>query len=144
MSPCILQIEDDEGDVLLLQHAFRAAEIHEVVQVAADGQEAIDYLSGTGHFSDRTKYPLPNLVLLDLKLPDKSGLQVLEWMRAQPALRTTVVVALTSSSLRADVQRAYELGANSYVVKPSGIQKLTELARSLRSWWLGYNQFAPS
>lgn len=127
--------------MLLLQHAFRAAEIQEAVQVVTDGQEAVDYLSGAGRFSDRTTYPLPQLVLLDLKLPGRSGLQVLEWMRAQPALRTMVVVALTSSSLKADVQRAYELGANSYVVKPSGIQRLTELARHLKGWWLRHNRF---
>jgi CheY-like chemotaxis protein len=114
------------------------------VQVVTRGQEAVEYLSGGGRFADRQTYPLPCLVLLDLELPDKHGLEVLEWMRAQPGLRTTVVIVLTSSNQAADVERAYELGVNSYVVKTADNQKQLALAQHLKGWWLGCNTFAPA
>ena len=138
---CILQVEDEENDVLLLEHAFKKAGISNQVVVASDGQEALAYLEGTGQFANRQEHPLPCLVLLDLKLPDQHGLDVLEWMRRQAALRTTVVVALTSSDHDADIRRAYELGVNSYVVKPSNNEKRVQFAQHLKGWWLGCNQF---
>ena len=139
---CILQVEDEENDVLLLQYAFDRAGIKHDLQVVTRGQEAMDYLSGAGRFADRRTYPLPDLVLLDLKLPDKHGLEVLGWMRAQPALKTTVVIALTSSNHEADVRRAYELGINSYVVKAADSRKRHEFVQHLEGWWLGCNEFA--
>src|ERR1700679_3895436 len=92
----ILLVEDDPNDVFLMQRALKRAEITNPLQVATDGQQAIDYLSGTGKFSDRTQYPLPDLIFLDLKLPYKSGFDVLEWIRSQPALASTSVIILTS------------------------------------------------
>jgi len=83
----VLYVEDNADDVLLLRHAFKRADILDPVQFAQDGQEAIDYLAGAGKFSDRKKYPMPRLVLLDLKLPKKTGIEVLQWIREQPALR---------------------------------------------------------
>jgi CheY-like chemotaxis protein len=139
---CILQVEDEEADVLLLRYAFERAGIRDSVQVAPCGQEAVDYLSGVGRFADRQTYPLPNLVLLDLKLPDKHGLDVLEWMRQQAGLKRTVVIALTSSNQTADIERAYECGVNSYVVKAADNQKRLEFAQHLKGWWLEYNRFA--
>jgi CheY-like chemotaxis protein len=139
---CILQVEDEEADVLLLQYAFRKADIRQPVQVVTRGQEAMDYLSGAGQFADRETYPLPALVLLDLKLPDKHGLDVLEWLREQAGLKQTVVIALTSSNLPADIQRAYECGVNSYAVKAADNQKRLEFAQHLKGWWLEHNQFA--
>lgn len=138
----ILQVEDDETDVLLLQHAFKKADINEPVHVVNDGREAIDYLSGKGRFADRNTYPLPRMVLLDLKLPETSGLEVLAWMRNKAMLKTTVVIALTSSNQDTDIRRAYELGANSYVVKPAGLEKRLEVVGHLKGWWLRCNQFA--
>ncbi len=142
-SACILEIEDEETDVLLLQHAFRKADIRQEMQVVKSGQEAIDYLSGTGRFADRQTYPLPKLILLDLKLPDKNGLEILEWIRSRPELKRIVVIALTSSNHEADVARAYDLGVNSYIVKAADTQKRLEFAQHLKGWWLGFNEFVP-
>jgi len=139
---CILQVEDEETDVLLLRHAFQRAGVLQPVQVVTSGKEALEYLSGEGRFADRHAHPLPDLVLLDLKLPDKHGLEVLEWMRHQNQLKTTVVVALTSSNHETDIRRAYELGANSYVVKAADQQKRLEFAQHLKGWWLECNEYA--
>lgn len=136
----ILQIEDREEDVFLLEYAFKRADIKNTVRVAADGQEAIDYLSGTGKFADRTRFPFPCLVLLDLKLPYKMGLEVLEWIRQQPTLRWLIVIILSSSVNEGDVQRAYELGANGFLVKPSDANTLADMCKALKHYWLVHNQ----
>ena len=138
---CILQVEDEESDIVLLQHAMKSVGISYPLQVVTDGQEAVDYLSGSGRFTDRKTYPPPCLVLLDLKLPDRTGFDVLEWMRGQADLKTTAVIALTSSSHEDDIHRAYELGANSYVVKPMDNQERVEMVRRLKEWWLECNLF---
>jgi CheY-like chemotaxis protein len=140
---CILQVEDDENDVFLLDRVFKRAGIANPLHTATDGQMAIDYLAGTGQFADREKYPLPCLILLDLKLPKKDGLEVLEWIRQQPGLKRMVVVVFSSSSLEQDVDRAYDLGANSFIQKPSDAEHTVEIAQLLKGWWLGYNHFAP-
>lgn len=140
---CILHVEDEESDILFLKLAFEEAGVTVPVHVATDGQMAIDYLSGNGPFADRKQFPLPCLVLLDLKLPRKSGFEVLEWIRAQPALRRIVVIACTSAEHDEDITLAYELGANSYIVKPMDIAERTEFARRLKGWWLEFNRFAP-
>jgi CheY-like chemotaxis protein len=140
---CILQVEDEAHDVFLLQRAFRASHIDNSVQVATDGQMAIDYLAGADHFSDRNRYPLPSLILLDLKLPRKSGREVLQWIRAQPGFRRIVVIAFTSAPYIGDVGLAYDLGANSFLVKPTDFSRYLEIAQLLKAWWLDYNQFAP-
>src|SRR5688572_19839953 len=111
----ILYVEDSEDDVFFLKRAFKAAEVPNPLQVARDGQEAIDYLAGLEKFSDRERHPLPCLVLLDFKLGGKMGLDVLRWIRERPALRKLLVIILSSSSQRADVDRAYELGANAFL-----------------------------
>src|SRR5947209_8520402 len=102
----ILQVEDDPNDVFLFKHAMKKAEMTNPMQVASDGQEAIDYLSGTGKFADRDQYPLPGLVLLDLKLPYVMGLDVLKWIREQPNT-APVVIILTASAEDGDVASAY-------------------------------------
>ena len=140
---CILHVEDDENDLLLLKLAFEDAGLTLPFQVVTDGQMAIDYLGGAGPFADRAKFPLPCLVLLDLKLPRKSGFEVLEWLRAQPLLRRIVVIVCTSAEHEQDIARAYELGANSYIVKPMGIAERNETARRLKAWWLECNCFPP-
>jgi CheY-like chemotaxis protein len=140
---CILYVEDDENDVLVLRHVFQKAGLAGQLQVVRDGQMAIDYLSGAGAYADREKYPLPYLVLLDLGLPERGGLEVLQWIRQHPSLKKLVVLVLTSSPFAEDVDRACELGANSYLTKPSGLPKNLEMAQLLKSWWLDYNHFAP-
>jgi CheY-like chemotaxis protein len=140
-STCILQVEDEANEVFLLQSAFRDAGIATPVHVATDGQMAIDYLSGLGGFADRVKHPLPELVLLDLKLPRRSGREVLEWIRAQPGLRKIVVIVFTSALYVGDVSLAYELGANSFIIKPKDFSEYLNVARLLKGWWLHLNQF---
>lgn len=140
---CILQVEDEANDVFLLQRAFLQAGVANPVQVATDGQMAIDYLSGRGRFADRAKHPLPGLILLDLKLPRRSGRDVLEWIRAEPRLYKTVVIIFTSAQYVGDVSLAYELGANSFIIKPFDFSAYVEIARLLKGWWLRYNQFPP-
>ena len=142
-NPCILYVEDEESDVLLLQNAFEVAGVANPLRIVRDGQQAIDYLSGRGHYTDRKLCPLPSLVLLDLKLPIKSGLEVLQWMRAQPALRVIAVIVFTASCHPLDIERTYELGANCFVTKPSNIDELIELVRHFKAWWLQYTQLAP-
>ena len=136
----ILLVEDDSNDVLLMQRAFRKANLTHPVQVARDGQEAIEYLNHQGNFADESRYPLPTLMLLDLKMPRKNGFETLEWLRQQPGLKRLVVVVLTSSSERADIKLAYELGANSYLVKPADFQTLVDRVSLLASYWLAVNE----
>lgn len=140
---CILQVEDEANEVFLLQQAFLKAEITNPVQVATDGQMAIDYLGGVGRFADRSKFPLPGLILVDLKLPRRSGREVLEWVRSQANLNKIVIIVFTSAQYVGDVSLAYELGANSFIIKPLDFAQYVEIARLLKAWWLRLNQFPP-
>jgi CheY-like chemotaxis protein len=135
----ILLVEDERNDVFLLQYAFETAGLSNPLQVVEDGQQAIDYLAGTGKYADRAQYPMPCMVLLDLKLPVKSGHDVLRWIQQQPALQTLVVVVLSSSRDRSDVDQAYQLGARSYLVKPLTMNERLELARGIKQYWLQLN-----
>jgi len=137
----ILLVEDNPNDVLFLKFAFETAEVQNPLQVVADGQEAINYLAGAGQYANRRRFPLPCLVLLDLKLPGKMGTDVLCWLRNQPRLSHLLVVVLTSSSDSQDVDRAYECGAQSYLVKPLSLEKRLEMARSIKNYWLELNEF---
>jgi CheY-like chemotaxis protein len=135
-----LLVEDDPDDILLFQRAFSQASLVNPVRIVRNGEEAVNYLAGTGPYVDRVRYPLPSLVLLDLKLPKKSGLEVLEWMRSQPATQSIPVIVLTSSQESADVQRAYALGANSYLIKPVGFDGLLEIVKAIGMYWVILNQ----
>ena len=139
MSNTILLVEDEENDVFFMRNAFKEVGILNPLQVAVDGQEAMDYLSGNGRYADRERFPLPCLTLLDLKLPRVMGLGVLKWMREQPALKTLIVIILTSSRLGPDIERAYQLGANAYLVKPSSPPELREIAMGIKQFWLELN-----
>ena len=132
--------EDDPNDVLLIQRAFQRTHLANPVQVVRDGEEALAYLSGQGAFADRERHPLPVLMLMDLKMPRKTGLEVLAWLRQQPGLKRLPVIVLTSSNQSPDVNRAYELGANSYLVKPAGFDSLLELVKNLDMYWLILNE----
>jgi CheY-like chemotaxis protein len=136
----ILQVEDDENDVALMTHSFKVARIPNPVQVAYDGQEAVDYLSGTGRFSDRIQHPIPCLILLDLKMPRKTGFEVLEWMRRASSYSSLPVIVFSSSAIRTDIDRAYRLGANSFVVKPASMAKRVQLVQAIRSYWLSFSE----
>lgn len=135
----ILHVEDSDADVFLLQYAFKRVAITNPVQVVTDGQQAIDYLFGAGRFADRELYPIPLLVLLDLQLPYKTGLEVLEWVQGEPSLKWLIVIILSSSIYKDDVQRAYMLGANAFLVKPSNPDVLASMCQSLKDFWLDYN-----
>ena len=136
----ILLAEDDPNDVLLIQRAFQRTHVANPLQVVRDGEEALAYLSGRGAFADRERHPLPVLLLMDLKMPRKSGLEVLEWVRQQPGLKRLPITVLTSSNQSPDINRAYELGANSYLVKPAGFDSLLELVKNLDMYWLILNE----
>jgi CheY-like chemotaxis protein len=131
----ILVVEDTEDDVFFLKRALKAASIGNPVQVVEDGQKAIDYLSGTGPYSDRETYPLPFLVLLDLKLPLVMGLDVLKWIRARSEYDGILVAVLTSSQQDQDLTATTQLGGNFYFVKPPTPQKLSELVKKLATDW---------
>lgn len=132
----ILLVEDSPDDQTLIRRAFRKANLLNPLHVAEDGDMAVAYLGGETGYADRTAHPLPAIVLLDLKLPRRSGLEVLAWIRAQPVIGSTPVVVLTSSRESADVARAYELGANSYLVKPVEFDGLLEMVKSVGVYWM--------
>jgi CheY-like chemotaxis protein len=136
----VLLVEDDENDVFFMQRAFREAGIVTTLNVASDGQQAIDYLSGKGKFADRHAWPLPCLVLLDLKLPYVLGLDVLKWLRSQPEFKSIIVIVLTSSRQDADIEKAYALGANSYLVKPPEVHQLVAMVKKIKEYWIETNQ----
>lgn len=135
----VLLVEDDPYDAKLIVRAIEKARILNPVQVVSDGEMAIDYLRGLPPYGERGNYPLPVLILLDLKLPKLDGFGVLRWKREQPQLRRIPVVVLTSSSLSADVGAAYDLGANSYLVKPVGTNALIDLLKTVELYWLVTN-----
>ena len=136
----ILVIEDREDDILVLQRGFKAAGIDNPVVAFRSGEEALWYLQGEGKYSSRTEFPLPRLILLDLKMPGMDGFDVLRWVRSRPELAGIAVVILTSSDAMKDMQRAYQLGANSFIVKETEFQNTVILSRVLRDYWLGVNR----
>jgi CheY-like chemotaxis protein len=137
----ILLVEDNEDDVFLMKRALKSAGITNPLYVVEDGQQAMDYLSGVGKYENRDANPAPSLVFLDLKLPIKGGFEVLTWIRAQEEVKNLVVVVLTSSNEPSDVKHAYDLGANSYVVKPPTATQLLELAKAFKWYWLEFNEY---
>ena len=137
----ILLVEDNDDDIFLMRRALKGARIANPLHVVEDGQQAVDYLSGTGQYADREQFPFPAVVFLDLKLPMKSGLDVLDWIRKQPQFDNLVVLVLTSSSEPSDLKRAYSLGANSYLVKPPTAEQLLDLAKAFKWYWLEFNRY---
>jgi CheY-like chemotaxis protein len=136
----ILLVEDREDDVLLMLRSFEKAGIKNAIQVVGDGEQAIQYLSGQGKYSNRGAYPLPELVLLDLKLPGVDGFEVLRWIRTNSQLPGLRVVVLTSSDSVRDVNLAYSLGANSFLVKPMDFNRFVELSGLIADTWFLWSQ----
>jgi len=136
----VLLVEDSIDDVMLVRRAFDKARITHPLHTVGDGDQALDYLKGSNQYSERSAYPLPALILLDLKLPRRSGLEVLSWLKTTAELRRIPVIVLTSSRENVDVDRAYELGVNSYLVKPVEFNALLELIRTLNLYWLVMNE----
>jgi CheY-like chemotaxis protein len=137
----ILLVEDEPSDVFLMKRALKSAQIANPLQVANDGQQAINYLSGVDPYSDRTQFPIPSIIFLDLKLPYKSGFDVLAWIRDQSRLDQTLVMVLTSSTEERDIAQCYKLGARSFLVKPPNASMLLELMVSLNDFWIKHNEF---
>jgi CheY-like chemotaxis protein len=138
----ILVAEDSRDDAEILKMAFKRADFLVPLHFVSDGQEAIEYLSGTGQYSDRIQYPLPSLLLLDLKMPRKDGFDVLSWLGFQTAFPGLIVIVYSTSDLPQDVARAYELGANSYVTKRFGLHDAELLARQLEAYWFKFNRWS--
>src|SRR5215467_12684146 len=135
----ILLVEDDPNDVFFLRYAFEQAGIRNPLLAVEQGQEAINYLSGKGKYNDRSQHPLPCIILLDLKMPGVSGLEVLRWIKEQPYLACVIVIVLSSSNNESDIHEAYALGARSYLVKPLSVEERMSLAKAIKAYWLELN-----
>ena len=132
----ILLAEDSDDDVALILKAFARAEVLNPIHIVRDGEEAVAYLQGEGKYASREEFPLPSLMLLDLKMPRMDGFDVLKWLRQQPGLSALRVVVLTSSDAIRDVNTAYRLGANSFMVKPMDFDDIVQMSRFLTDYWL--------
>lgn len=138
MSHTMLWVEDDADDVLLIGRAIRKAGLP-VPSLVRDGREAVEYLSGAGKYADRLAHPFPSIILLDLKLPRMSGFEVLGWIRERTELCRIPVIMFTSSREKADVDRAYALGANAYLLKSVDHEDLVEALKRVQAFWLDLN-----
>jgi CheY-like chemotaxis protein len=132
----VLLAEDEESDAMILKTAFKlAVDAHRMVTVP-DGQELVEYLSGDGRYSDRSLFPLPALIILDLKMPRMNGFDVLAWLQTKPDLQVIPAVVLSSSPSELDVNRARQLGAREYFTKPFGFNEVVKLVRQIQTKWL--------
>jgi CheY-like chemotaxis protein len=129
--PIVLYAEDDENDALFMRRAFAKLNWADALRIVPNGKEAIDYLSGEGAYADRAQHPLPTLLILDVKLPGMSGLEVLTWLRAHPVLGRLAVVMFTSTMQASDVAYSRKHGANAYLVKPAQAEHLAVLMKDL-------------
>jgi len=139
LTRAILLVEDDDNDVVFMKRAMGKVGIEHLLRVTTNGQQAIDYFEGVGEFGDRARYPLPSVVLLDLRLPHVMGLDVLKWIRLRH-VRTIVVIVISSSKHEKDVHSAYQAGANAYLVKPGDPRELEALVDLINRFWLTANQ----
>jgi CheY-like chemotaxis protein len=136
----ILHIDDDANDRLLMNVVCREARASINSEPLDDGNKAIAYLKGADPYADRDKFPLPGVILLDLKMPIKTGFEVLGWMRSQASLKYLPVIVLTASKQEIDMKRAYDLGANAFVVKPNTMAGLEALIKMIKGFWLTWNE----
>lgn len=136
----MLVVEDRQEDIEILRIACGRAKVSLPLRFVSNGEEAIAYLQGDGAFADRRVHPLPHLLLLDINMPLCDGFEFLEWLRLQPGLRRLVVIVFSSSNLPKDINRAFDLGANSYLIKPHGLTELEQSARFLQDYWVKLNQ----
>jgi CheY-like chemotaxis protein len=139
----ILLVEDNRMDVELTLDAFREAKLLNTIHVAANGQEALDYMFGRGQYADRNAFPLPNLILLDLKLPGVDGFEVLRQVKSTSILKRLPVIILTSSKEEGDRAMSYDCGANSYLVKPVSFDGFINVVRQIEGYWLSLNVAPP-
>lgn len=135
----VLLVEDNQDDVFVLKMACQRTGIPHQLQIVTDGGMAIDYLSGKGLYSDRTTYPMPDVVFLDIKMPKRDGHEVLQWIRSQQGLKNLPVVVLTSSIQKTDIERAYQLGVTSYLQKVPCLAEFGQGVRVILKYWLELN-----
>lgn len=140
----ILLVEDSEDDVILIQRALQKGGIDAPMHVVWNGEEAVEYLSGTGKYAHFIRDTLPMVVLLDLRLPKKNGLEVLEWLKGHENLAKLPVVVFTNSTEDKDIVRAYKLGANSYLKKPYTLSATAALLKTVAEYWLDHNLPPPA
>jgi CheY-like chemotaxis protein len=138
----ILLADDSPNDLMLMRIAFKKAESNTPIQEVHNGEEAIAYLGGEGQYNDRNKFPLPVVLLLDLNMPMKNGFEVLQWLRTHSQLKRMSVIILTASMRMEDVERAFDLGAHAFLVKPPTVEQLVIMVRRLHDW-LEINHFPP-
>lgn len=131
----ILLVEDDENDATLVQLAFKKNDIPNPIQWVKDGSEAVAYLDGEGAYADRNLYPFPEVLLVDLKMPRMSGLELLAWIRDHTEFRVIPTIIMTASKLDADIEKAYSLGANTYMVKPPSLDQLAKMVKVTHEYW---------
>ncbi|HEV8541143.1 MAG TPA: response regulator [Verrucomicrobiae bacterium] len=132
--PVILLVDDNPHDVVLIRLAFRRVGIIDTIHLVKDGLEAMRYIKGEGAYADRIQFPVPTLILLDLKMPQTSGFDVLQWIREHPELSSIVVVVMSGSNNDEDIGRAYDLGANSYLIKPTRFEDMVRMMESLKDY----------
>lgn len=132
----LLIAEDNPDDALLLRRALARAGIKARLKFVADGEEMLFYLQGDGAYSDRNIHPLPSAIIMDLKMPRKTGLEVLAWLSSHPEVAVVPTVILSSSNMPDDVRQAYRLGANTYFVKPTSFDELVATMENLRKYWV--------
>jgi CheY-like chemotaxis protein len=137
----ILLAEDSDDDIFLLERAYKKAKLTNPLKIVSDGEQALAYLKGEGVYADREKYPFPALLLLDIKMPRMNGLEVLSAIRQDPQLRRLVVIFLTASNLDKDVNQAFDLQANSYLVKPADTDGMVNTLDKVKDYWLRINQY---
>jgi CheY-like chemotaxis protein len=132
----VLLVEDDLNDIFLVKRAFKLPELKNPLQIVTDGEEAINYLKGEGKYADRAVHPLPKLIVMDIKMPRRSGFEVLEWVKdSGRRLHRIPVVIVSSSDDPGDINRAYELGANAYMVKPMDFRAVEHLFQTITQYW---------
>lgn len=139
----ILVVEDEKTDAVFIERAFSKSSFIGKINIVLDGQQALDYIRGLGEYRDRVQYPVPDLILLDLKLPKVSGLEVLKEIKVMKIMKRIPVVVLSASDQPKDIKDAYDYGANSYFVKKVKFSQFITMAEQINQYWFKYNQAAP-
>ena len=136
--PTLLIVEDSEDDIFFIERIFKQLNARCELRFVRDGVEAVDYLAGKHNFKDRAQYPVPTIILMDLKMPRMNGFEVLEWMQTQPEIKLIPTIVVTSSTLQEDVTKAYRLGANAVMNKPVDKDSLLQMLRSFHVYWTDF------
>src|SRR5579862_2650964 len=131
-----LLVENEENDIILMRRSFLKLKMLNVLHAVTSGEEARTYLKGEGRYSNRSEFSIPKAILLDLKLDGMDGFEVLHWIRQHPEFNGTRIVVLTSSNRMDDVSRAYQLGANSFLVKPADLSDILRIAQAVEGYWV--------